>query len=402
MSVLQDITKLNAGTLMIFYALDLSPCIGKFGQTTTEKFLWCDGVNELGSDVVWSGALPGITGYNTVAARTYTRYPIQSSGFDRTGDGTIPRPKLAIANTSGIIGALARDYNDLIGAKLVRVRTFLKYIDGINFSKLNLFLNSNDITKTGFGNSTDATRSAGNVVTITNVTNPYVYQTPGGFSSVKGKTFHFSVEASTTTAIGKYLRLYIYTNTPSEVYSTIVGPLTSTPTRYSASYTFATSTATTIIFRVDMDAYKSQTWSVGNTVVLSKWQANEGKTLNTYIETTSSRNPNADPLQYLDREIWTIDRKSTENSAIMEWELTAPYDLVGVKLPKRQCIQNACVWKYKSAECGYTGTNYFDKNDIAVASAAQDVCAKRLSSCKARFGSTAILPFGGFPSVGLN
>lgn len=401
MSVLQDIAKLNAGTLMIFYALDLSPCIGKFGQTTTEKFLWCDGVNELGNDVVWSGALPGITGYDTVSARTYTRYPIQSSGFDRTGDGTIPRPKLAIANTSGIIGALARDYNDLVGARLVRVRTFLKYIDGVNFSKLNLLLNSNNTNTTSYFTN-QVTKGASNLVTVTAITDPQIGQLVTGFNTIKDRVFSFGVKASTTTAVGKYLRLFIYSGNTDEVYSKVVGPLTTTPTLFTCSYKFTTSTNTGVNFRVDMEAGPGTAWVVNNTLTLSNWQANEGDTLGEYIDTTSSRNPNADPLQYLDREIWTIDRKSTENSAIMEWELTAPYDLVGVKLPKRQCIQNACVWKYKSAECGYTGTNYFDKNDLPVASASLDVCAKRLTSCKARFGTTAILPFGGFPSVGLN
>ena len=31
---------------------------------------------------------------------------------------------------------------------------------------------------------------------------------------------------------------------------------------------------------------------------------------------------------------------------------------------------------------------------------ADDVCGKRLSSCKARFGATNSLPFGGFPGLG--
>ena len=42
-----------------------------------------------------------------------------------------------------------------------------------------------------------------------------------------------------------------------------------------------------------------------------------------------------------------------------------------------------------------------DINDQSVGSAAQDVCGKRLSSCKARFGQFAPLPYGSFPSIGL-
>jgi hypothetical protein len=46
-------------------------------------------------------------------------------------------------------------------------------------------------------------------------------------------------------------------------------------------------------------------------------------------------------------------------------------------------------------------TNTFvNENDIIVSTAAEDRCGKRLTSCKARFGTRA-LPFGGFPSAGL-
>jgi phage-related protein len=31
---------------------------------------------------------------------------------------------------------------------------------------------------------------------------------------------------------------------------------------------------------------------------------------------------------------------------------------------------------------------------------AKDICGKRLTSCKARFGANAELPFGSFPSLG--
>jgi len=413
MSVLQDIAKLNAGTLMIFYALDLSGCRGKFGQTTKDVYLWCEGVNELGNDVVWSGAIPSIAqdtldsngnSYSGNYPRTFTRYPVQTTGFDRPGDGTIPRPKIAIGNTNGIISSLTRTYNDLLGAKLVRIRTFLKYIDGTNFSKLNLLLYSNTTSNAAFFVN-QLTKGSNNLVTLTGTSDPYIGQTVTGFNTIKDRVFSFGVTASTTTAVGKYLRLFIYSGSVDEVYSIEVGPLTSTPKEFTCSYKFTNSTSSSVNFRVDMEAGSGSAWAVGNTVTLSNWHSNEGDILRDYIETTASRNPYEDPQQYLDREIWTIDRKSTENSAMIEWELTAPYDLVGVKLPRRQCIQNVCVWKYRGTECNYTGTLYFDKNDAPVQTAQLDVCGKRLNSCKIRWAATdksTPLPFGGFPAVGLN
>ncbi len=44
---------------------------------------------------------------------------------------------------------------------------------------------------------------------------------------------------------------------------------------------------------------------------------------------------------------------------------------------------------------------YLDANDQVVGSSSLDICGKRLSSCKARFGQNAELPFGGFPAAGL-
>lgn len=92
------------------------------------------------------------------------------------------------------------------------------------------------------------------------------------------------------------------------------------------------------------------------------------------------------PSTELPREIYTIDRLVAENRELVEYELAAAFDLVGVRLPKRQVMDNVCSWVYKSAECSYTG-------GIAT-------CNKTLADCRAHFGDNADLPFGGFPGVG--
>jgi lambda family phage minor tail protein L len=112
-------------------------------------------------------------------------------------------------------------------------------------------------------------------------------------------------------------------------------------------------------------------------------------------------NPTADPTAEFADDIYYIDRKSRETRDVIEFELAASFDLEGVNLPRRQIVQNVCPWRYRSSECGYTGTSYFDANDQFVASSTQDICGKRLSSCQARFGQNAELPFGGFPAAGL-
>jgi lambda family phage minor tail protein L len=119
------------------------------------------------------------------------------------------------------------------------------------------------------------------------------------------------------------------------------------------------------------------------------------------INFTGGVNPNADPDAEFNDDIFFIERKTTENNQAVSFELSASFDVQGVKLPRRQIIQNICPWKYRGAECGYTGTNYFDSNDNSVASSSLDVCGKRLSSCELRFGTNLELPFGGFPAAGL-
>ncbi len=86
---------------------------------------------------------------------------------------------------------------------------------------------------------------------------------------------------------------------------------------------------------------------------------------------------------------------------MIEFELAASFDLEGVHLPRRQIVQNVCPWRYRSSECGYTGTSYFDANDQRVAAKSQDICGTRLSSSQASFGQNDELPFGGFPAAGL-
>ena len=117
------------------------------------------------------------------------------------------------------------------------------------------------------------------------------------------------------------------------------------------------------------------------------------------VNFTSGVNSEADPTASWEPEIYYVDRKSSENRVAVEYELASAFDLVGVRAPKRQCVAR-CQWVYRSAECGYTGTTYFNEKDQSVNSRAQDVCSKQLSGCELRFGQYAQLPFGGFPGIG--
>lgn len=121
------------------------------------------------------------------------------------------------------------------------------------------------------------------------------------------------------------------------------------------------------------------------------------RTLKKYLDGESA----ADPNVQFPQERWFIDRKASETRDVVSFELASKFDLAGQKIPRRQVVANVCQWKYRSSECSYTGSNYFDVNGNSVSTLAQDVCGKRVDSCKLRFGNNGQLPFGSFPGAGL-
>ena len=54
----------------------------------------------------------------------------------------------------------------------------------------------------------------------------------------------------------------------------------------------------------------------------------------------NGQNADADPNAEFPQEIYSIDRKAAENREIVEFELAAPTDLAGIRIPKRQCTRS--------------------------------------------------------------
>lgn len=139
------------------------------------------------------------------ANNEYTPMPIQADGFEYSGTGQLPRPKIRIANLNGMVSSILSALpNGLEGAKITRIRTFARYIDNNNFP---------------------------------GDTNPY--------------------------------------GAPD----------------------------------------------------------------------SSMKMPD---------EVFYVDRMISETRDLIEFELVAVFDLMGVRSPKRQCLPNMCQWVYKSAECSYS------------------------------------------------
>jgi lambda family phage minor tail protein L len=130
------------------------------------------------------------------------------------------------------------------------------------------------------------------------------------------------------------------------------------------------------------------------------------KTYVKFLDGEVSANPNAHyPL-----DIYKVERKSSENRFQVEFELSSVMDQRGAMLPGRTITAFYCPWRYRvyngsdfnyhtsDNACPYTGTSYFDANNDAT-TAENDKCSKTILGCKARFGETAVLPFGGFPGA---
>ncbi len=124
-----------------------------------------------------------------------------------------------------------------------------------------------------------------------------------------------------------------------------------------------------------------------------------------------------DPDVYFPPDVYKIDRKSSENQMMIEFELTTIIDQQGILLPRRQVLRNTCthvyrVWvpaagdvtghfDYSNATCPYADTNYFDENGKTVTDPSLDNPSKQVSTCcKPRFPNQA-LPTRAFPGVGV-
>lgn len=219
-----DLQQIAPSAIIELFELELNTL--QHGVADTYRFHAGANLNSNG-EVVWAG-------------NSYLRFPIEADGFEYSGNGQLPRPKVRVSNIMGTITSLLLSLPEgLEGAKFTRIRTLARYLDGANFP--------------------------GSI-------NPY--------------------------------------GTP-------------------------------------------------------------------------------DPTAEFPREIYYVDRKTVETRDVVEFELAAAFDLAGIRAPKRQCIGNICQWKYRSAECGYTGPPVADANDKPVASYGTSALAQSFGTADAALKASA-------------
>ena len=120
-SALQEI---NPGAVIELFTLQLDATL--HGSNTIYRFHNGANLNANG-EVVWAG-------------NSYQRFPIECTGFQFTGTGTLPRPTISVSNIFGTLTAIMQNVNqttvgnDLNGAKLTRIRTLARFLDAVNFT----------------------------------------------------------------------------------------------------------------------------------------------------------------------------------------------------------------------------------------------------------------------------
>lgn len=113
MTVATEIQSLSPSALIELFQLDLS----SLGDNV---YFFHAGTNGLRQEVFFAG-------------NSYVAFPIEATGFERNARDKPARPKITASNVTGVMSALVMFYDDIVGAQLIRIRTFARFLDAINF-----------------------------------------------------------------------------------------------------------------------------------------------------------------------------------------------------------------------------------------------------------------------------
>ena len=113
-----------AKVIATLFDLEPSTIISLFKIDLKEKgqYLFHAGENGYEQKLVFNG-------------ESYDFFPIKADGFEIQGDGRLPRPKLTMSNHQGMISLRLNYFDDFINYKVTRIKTFVKYLDNVNFPK---------------------------------------------------------------------------------------------------------------------------------------------------------------------------------------------------------------------------------------------------------------------------
>lgn len=114
-----DLQAVAPSAIIELFELELD--VVNHGVSETYRFHAGTSLNANG-ELVWNG-------------NSYLRFPVEADGFEYSGQGQLPRPKIRISNVLGTITTILLGLpSGLERAKVTRIRTLARYIDAVNFS----------------------------------------------------------------------------------------------------------------------------------------------------------------------------------------------------------------------------------------------------------------------------
>ena len=312
-SVISDLQKINPSSIIELFTLQLSNSL--HGATTIYRFHAGSSLKENG-EVVWAG-------------NTYQRFPIKAEGF-AFQKGQLPRPTLTVSNALGTITAILLSVNetttgnDLTGATVTRIRTLAKFLDHANFPQ----------QKTSVTTLTPDPNDAETVtfpVTVVNVGGVNIFAINGFNNPVltmkRASTYVFDQSDSSNTGHP----LAIKSDAGGAQGTTVVGVAgnAGATVTYQPAYPSAPN---------DLRYYCTVHGNaMGNTITMNDPATTSSTAFTDSIQVNPFGTP--DPTAEFPQEIYTIDRKASENREVVVFELASVLDLAGIRVPKRQCTR---------------------------------------------------------------
>jgi len=410
-----ELQKVNPSSIIELFELELVTAL--HGINTVYRFHAGSNMNANG-ELVWKG-------------NAYQRFPVEAEGFEYTGNGQLPRPKIRVSNLLGTITAILLTVNattagnDLNGAKLTRIRTLVRYIDNANFEGgsnpygtpdptaefpqeiyyLDRKVTENrDLVEWELAAAFDLAGVRAPKRQCINNRCQWVYRgTECGYTGAPiADENDVLLEGVTDSAeaIAYYAAKDAFEATKQPLADAEAALNSATNTLNNASGTW--SLAETRYLRgsgTPSDAYvrgpKYTTSGPGVGTYIGVWDAVTVTLGDTYrrgklraTDASANRLGNG-TFSWFEIQRWTYDATAVSNA---------------------QTAYNSALSTYNTAKSNY------DSAESALATAFDawktsppyqgqldaigDVCGKRLSSCKLRFGELADLPFGAFPGIG--
>lgn len=293
-SFISELQKPDPSAIIQLYELELVEGVhyatGNPDNVTT-TYRWHSGMTAAGAASI------------TFNSQIYTPMPVEAEGFDQKSgqNDSLARPVLRVSNLLSTVSTILTEVNkitagnDLLNAKVTRIETLAMFLDSVNF-----------INQTTTFVVTVVQDGGNNVFAIDGAVRPTLNLS---------KESIYIFDQSDSSNINHPIA---FRQTDDSSYTTGVTS-NGTAGSYGARTTFQVSSSAPSALKYYCSIHGN---GMGNNITVG----------NAYV------NPTANPNAISRKQIFLVDRKSTENKQIVEFELSGVIDQPNVKLPKRQVL----------------------------------------------------------------